>query len=78
MLQNILPLPNYIAYENMGWTPDQQTDFLGAYEGYLKIRDELLDCSGLGSSLPMLYTGPVVPQAASIERASGNNAVSDN
>ena len=60
----------------MGGTPDQQTDFIRAYEGYLKIRDELLDSTGLGSSLPGLYTGPVLPQAASTGRASGNDAAS--
>ena len=74
VLQNILPLTNHIVYEHMGGTQDQQADFLRAYEGYLKIRDELLDCSGSGSSLPGLYTGPVVPQAVSTGRASGNDA----
>ena len=76
VLQNILPLNNHIVYEHMGGTPDQQTDFIRAYEGYLKIRDELLDSTGLGSSLPGLYTGPVLPQAASTGRASGNGAAS--
>ena len=64
VLLNILPLTNHIAYEHMGGTTDKQTNFLQVYERYLTIRDELLDSSGLGSSLPGLYTGPVVPQAA--------------
>ena len=76
VLQNILPLTNHIVYDHMGGTPDQQTDFIRAYEGYLKIRDELLECSGSGSSMPGLYTGPVVAQAASAGQASGNDAAS--
>ena len=74
VLQNILPLTNHTVYDHMGGISDQQTDFLRAYKGYIKIRDELLDCSGLGSSLPGLYTGPVLPQAASSGLASGNDA----
>ena len=69
-------MANHIRYEHMRGTTDQQTDFLRVYEGYLAIRDELLYSSGLGSSLPGLYTGPVLPQAASTGRASGNDAAS--
>ena len=49
----------------MRGTTEQQTDFLQVYEKYLRIRDELLECSGFGSSLPGLYAGPVLPRAAS-------------
>ena len=71
VLQNILPLANHIQYEHMRGTTDQQTNFLRVYEGYLAIRDELLDSSGLGSSLPGLYAGPVLPQAASTGKPVG-------
>ena len=76
VLLNILPRANHIEYGHMRGTADQQTDFLRVYEGYLRIRDELLDSSGLGSSLPGLYAGPVLPQSASTGRASGNGAAS--
>ena len=58
----------------MRGTMDQKMDILQTHEGYLAFQDELRDCSGLGSNLPGLYTGPVVPQAASTGRASGNDA----
>ena len=74
VLLNVLPLTNHIEYEHIGGTADQQTEFLRVYERYLNIRDELLDGSGLGSSLPGLYTGPVLPQAASTGQANGNDA----
>ena len=65
VLLNILPLGSHIEYEHMNGTTEQQTEFLQVYERYLMIRDELLDKSGLDASLPGLYTGPVLPQAAS-------------
>ena len=65
VLPNILPLGSYIEYGHMNGTTEQQTEFLQVYERYLMIRDELLDKSGLNASLPGLYTGPVLPQAAS-------------
>ena len=71
VLLNILPRANHIEYGHMRGTADQQTDFLRVYEGYLRIRDELLDSSGLGSSLPGLYAGPVLPQAASTGKPVG-------
>ena len=74
VLKNILPPNIHTEYEHMRGTTDQQTIFLQVFERYLKIRDELLDGSGLGSSLPGLYTGPVLPQAASSGLASGNDA----
>ena len=74
VLKNILPPNIHTEYEHMEGTTDQQTIFLQVFERYLKIRDELLDGSGLGSSLPGLYTGPVLPQAASSGLASGNDA----
>ena len=55
----------------MRGTTEQQTDIVQVYERYLNIRDELMECSGLGSSL--LYAGPVLPWAAS-EQASGNDS----
>ena len=61
VLLNILPLRNCIDYGTTG----QQTEFLQVYEQYIMIRDELLDKSGQDASLPGLYTGPVLPQAAS-------------
>ena len=57
-------------------TDEQQTKFLQVYEKYLQIRDELLDNSGLDSSLPGLYSGPVRPLAASTVRAVGSDAAS--
>ena len=76
VLKNILPPNIHTEYEHMRGTTDQQTIFLQVFERYLQIRDELLDCSCLGSSLPGLYTGPVLPQAASSGLASGNDAAS--
>ena len=75
VLQNIFPLSSQIDYDYMRGTTEQQTDFLQVYERYLKIRDELLECSGLGSSLPGLYAGPVLTRAAS-GQASGSDAAS--
>ena len=75
VLQNILP-NNHIQYAHMRGTDEQQTKFLQVYEKYLHIRDELLDNSGLGSSLPGLYSGPVRPLAASTGRAVGSDAAS--
>ena len=75
VLQNILPLSAHIEYGHINGNPEQQTEFLQVYEKYLKIRDKLLDLSGLASSLPGLYTGPVRPQAAP-GQASGSDAAS--
>ena len=69
MLQNILPLNTHIEYGHMRGSNEQQTMFIQVYKKYLTIRDELLESSGLGSSLPGLYSGPVLPQAASTDRA---------
>jgi hypothetical protein len=76
VLQNILPLNNHVEYGHMRGTDEQQTKFLQVYEKYLQIRDELLDNSGLGSSLPGLYSGPVRPLAASTGLANGSDAAS--
>ena len=76
VLQNILPLNNHVEYSHMRGTDEQQTMFLQLYKKYLQIRDELLDNSGLGSSLPGLYSGPVRPLAASTGRADGSGAIS--
>ena len=76
VLQNILPLNTHIEYGHMRGSNEQQTMFIQVYEKYLTIRDELLESSGLGSSLPGLYSGPVLPQAASTGRAVGSNATS--
>ena len=75
VIQNILPLSSQIEYDHMRGTTEQHTDFPQVYERYLKIRDELLECSGLGSSLPGLYAGPVLPRTAS-GQASGNETAS--
>ena len=72
MLQNILPLNNHIQYVHMQGTDEQQTKFLQVYKKYLQNYDELLDNSGLGSSLSGLYSGPVRPLAAS----TGSHAAS--
>ena len=76
MLQNILPLNNHVEYGHMRGMDEQQTMFLQVYEKYLRICDELLDNSGLGSSLPGLYSGLVRPLAASTGRAVGSDAAS--
>ena len=67
VLQNILPLSklsSHMTYTHMRGTTEEQTKFLQVYERYLVIREELLSSSGIDSSLPGLYTGPVLPQAA--------------
>ena len=73
VLHNILPLSSDIYYAHMRGTTEQQTDIVQVFERYLNIRDELLECSGLSSSLPGLYAGPVLPRAAS-GQASGNDS----
>ena len=65
VLLNILPLRGCIEYGHINGTTVQQTEFIQVYERYLMTRDELLNKTGLDTSLPGLYTGPVLPQAAS-------------
>ena len=58
---NTTSLPQY---EHPNGSPEQQIEFIKAYEKYLVLRDQLLEESSEDISLPGLYTGPVRPQAA--------------
>ena len=76
VLQDILPNTSHIVYEHMRGSEEQQTEFLKLYERYIKIRDELLDGSTIGTSLPGLYSGPELPQAAPTGLSAGSGATS--
>ena len=76
VLQDILPNISHIVYEHMRGSEEQQTEFLKLYERYIKICDELLDGSTIGTSLPGLYSGPELPQAAPTGLSAGSGATS--
>ena len=65
VLQDIIPLPNEVHFRDIEGSIDQQKAFIEVYEKYLALRDELLEESETPSSLPGLYTGPLLPKAGS-------------
>ena len=75
VLTSILPLKKHMDNSHINGTVEQQQEYVQVYKRYLELRDELIDSSE-GSSLPGLYSGPVLPQAASTGRAIGSDATS--
>ena len=65
VLQDIIPLTNQVNLSDIEESLEQQKGFIQIYEKYLALRDELLEESQLHSSLPGLYTGPLLPMAGS-------------
>ena len=65
VLQDIIPLPNEVHFRDIEGSIDQQKAFIEVYEQYLALREELLEESETPSSLPGLYTGPLLPKAGS-------------
>ena len=63
VLLGIQPLNIHINHDHIRGSVDEQAQFVKTYKPYLKLRDELLKDSEESSSLPVLYTGPLRPQA---------------
>ena len=54
-----------MTFSDIDGSLEQQKAFIETYEKYLALRDELLEEVEPHSSLPGLYTGPVLPKAGS-------------
>ena len=65
VLQDIIPPTNRVQFSDIQGSLEQQKVFIETYEKYLLLRDELLEESEPHTSLPGLYTGPLLPKAGS-------------
>ena len=65
VLQDIIPRTNEVTFSDIEGSLEQQKALIETYEKYLALREELLEEVEPYSSLPGLYTGPLLPKAGS-------------